>query len=78
MTAGPVALFNWQNTNVCSNVLYHLLFFSSELSTVTSSTLNQELESIEQLHELEPDNKCKTHNNHYYIEPIKTARCFHG
>ncbi len=28
------------------------------MSAVASSTLTQELESIEQLHELEPDNKC--------------------
>ena len=37
----------------------NLMCCSSELSAVTSSTLTQELESIEQLHEMEPDNKCK-------------------
>lgn len=32
---------------------------SYELSAATSKILTQELESIQQLHEMEPDNKCK-------------------
>ncbi len=37
-----------------------LSYRSSELSAAKSSILTAELESCQQLHELEPDNKCKS------------------
>lgn len=38
--------------------IYNYLFFSRDLGAATTETLNQELAACQQLHELEPDNKC--------------------
>lgn len=49
-----------QSAIVQLNDTFHIfVIYSSELSAMTSSTLTKELESIEQLHGMEPDNKCE-------------------
>ena len=49
-----------------------IFFYSNELSASATSTLETELESIKELHSVEPDNKCMYESrklvdyDHYY------------
>ena len=50
-----------------------MLFFSAELSAAAATTLEKELESIKELHSVEPENKCRYLTIRFLVLPRRIS-----